>query len=73
VLVAIDTPRGRGPLLTLVKDAQRTKTSAATTNALAIVWGTRALAGRTEATTRWYRELVAQIRGAVIGDVALVG
>ena len=59
-----------GPTGTPVKDAQRTKTSDATRNALVIVWGTRALAGRTAATTRWYRELVATIDGASTGDVA---
>ncbi|MEJ7600982.1 MAG: phenylalanine--tRNA ligase beta subunit-related protein [Kofleriaceae bacterium] len=61
-----------GPTGTPVKDAQRTKTSAATRAAIVIVWGTRALVGRTAATTRWYRELVAKIDGASTQDVALV-
>jgi hypothetical protein len=35
------------------------------------VWGTREVAGLALAATRWYRELVATIPGAVIEDVAL--
>ena len=61
----------QGPSGTPVKDAQRTKTHDGTRAALAIVWGTRALPGRTAATERWYRELVAQVDGAVIEDVAI--
>ena len=61
-----------GPCANAVKDAQRTKTHDDTRNALAIVWGTNALAGRTAETVRWYRELVAQIPGATVEDVALV-
>jgi DNA/RNA-binding domain of Phe-tRNA-synthetase-like protein len=60
-----------GPTGTPVKDAQRTKTDDATRNAIVIVWGTRALAGRTEQATRWFRELVAAIPGAVTDDVTL--
>lgn len=62
-----------GPAGSPVKDAQRTKTSGDTRCALSIVWGTRALAGRTAATAQWYRELVAQVDGASIEDVALAG
>jgi DNA/RNA-binding domain of Phe-tRNA-synthetase-like protein len=58
-----------GPTGTPVKDAQRTKTHDATRVTLAIVWGTRALSGRTQQTTAWYRELVATIPGAVVEDV----
>lgn len=58
-----------GPSATPVKDAQRTKTSDATRTTLSIVWGTRALPGRTEQATAWYRDLVATIEGAVIEDV----
>lgn len=58
-----------GPTGTPVKDAQRSKTHDGTRAAIAIVWGTRALAGHTEATTRWYRELCAAIPGASIEDV----
>ncbi len=58
-----------GPCGTPVKDAQRTKTHAATRAAIAIVWGSRALPGRAAAATAWYRALVAPL-GAV-EDVAL--
>jgi len=61
----------QGPSGTPVKDAQRTKTHDGTVAALALVWGTRALAGRTAETTRWYRDLVCAISGATIEDVAL--
>ncbi|MCX5741191.1 MAG: hypothetical protein NT062_01690 [Proteobacteria bacterium] len=54
---------------TPVKDAQRTKTHDGTRAAIAIVWGTRALPGRTAQTTAWYRELVATIPGATLEDV----
>jgi len=57
-----------GPTGTPVKDAQRTKTDEATRNVIVIVWGTRALAGRTAETTRWYRELMAPL--ATIEDIA---
>jgi DNA/RNA-binding domain of Phe-tRNA-synthetase-like protein len=60
-----------GPTGTPVKDAQRTKTHDDTRNAIAIVWGTRALAGRTTMTTAWYRELCATIPGAITEDVAI--
>lgn len=60
-----------GPSGTPVKDAQRTKTHDDTRAALSIVWGTRALAGRTAKTTAWYRELVAAIPGAQLEDVTL--
>lgn len=39
-----------GPCANAVKDSQRTKTSAATRRALAVVWGTVDLPGRTAAT-----------------------
>ena len=61
----------QGPTGTPVKDAQRTKTHDATVAALTIVWGTHALAGWTARTTRWYRELAAQLAGTSIEDVAL--
>jgi DNA/RNA-binding domain of Phe-tRNA-synthetase-like protein len=47
-----------GPCANAVKDAQRTKTSGATTRTLSIVWGTRTRPGRAGAVARWYRELV---------------
>ena len=60
----------QGPTGTPVKDAQRTKTHDGTIAALAIVWGTRALPGRTSNTTAWYRDLVASIE-ATVEDVEL--
>ncbi|HLL23003.1 MAG TPA: phenylalanine--tRNA ligase beta subunit-related protein [Kofleriaceae bacterium] len=59
----------QGPTGTPVKDAQRTKTDADTKNVLVIVWGTNALPGRTDETTRWYRALLTPY--AVIEDVAI--
>jgi DNA/RNA-binding domain of Phe-tRNA-synthetase-like protein len=61
----------RGPSGSPVKDAQRTKTDDDTRHTLSIVWGTRALPGRAAEAARWYRELVAEIEGAEIADVAL--
>lgn len=58
-----------GPTGTPVKDAQRTKTHDATRTTLSIVWGTRALPGRTAKATAWYRELVGHIEGATVEDV----
>lgn len=52
-----------GPCANGVKDAQRTKTSASTRRTLSVVWGTRALDGRTAHTVRWYRDLL-ETRGA---------
>jgi DNA/RNA-binding domain of Phe-tRNA-synthetase-like protein len=47
-----------GPCANAVKDAQRTKTNASTRSTLSLIWGTRALAGRTAQTVAWYRELI---------------
>lgn len=58
-----------GPTGTPVKDAQRTKTDAATKNVLVIVWGTRALPGRCAETVAWYRAQMAPY--AAIEDVAI--
>ena len=60
-----------GPTGTPVKDAQRTKTHDGTVHTLAVIWGTNALAGRTDAATRWYRDLVASISGATNESVAI--
>jgi DNA/RNA-binding domain of Phe-tRNA-synthetase-like protein len=60
-----------GPSGTPVKDAQRTKTHDATRAVLAIVWGTKALPGRTAKTTAWYRDLIAAIPHAVVEEVTL--
>ena len=61
-----------GPTGTPVKDAQRTKTHDGTRTTVSIVWGTRALPGRTAEATAWYRELVATIAGATLDDVEVV-
>lgn len=50
----------QGPCANAVKDAQRTKTQATTTQTLSIVWGTRALADRTQRAVAWYRSLLEQ-------------
>jgi DNA/RNA-binding domain of Phe-tRNA-synthetase-like protein len=57
-----------GPCANGVKDAQRTKTSAATRRTLSVVWGTRALPGRAVEAARWYRALLEGV-GAVTEDV----
>lgn len=49
---------GEGACANAVKDSQRTKTSAATTQTLSVVWGSRALVGRTAKTVEWYRSLL---------------
>ncbi|MBI5851642.1 MAG: hypothetical protein HZB39_11555 [Planctomycetes bacterium] len=43
----------KGPCANAVKDAQRTKVDANSRHVLAVVWGTRTLAGRTGATLEW--------------------
>jgi DNA/RNA-binding domain of Phe-tRNA-synthetase-like protein len=48
---------GKGPCANAVKDAQRSKTSQATTRTISLIWGTRALPGRSRATLDWYVEL----------------
>jgi DNA/RNA-binding domain of Phe-tRNA-synthetase-like protein len=61
-----------GPTGTPVKDAQRTKTHDGTLYTLAVLWGTNNLPGRTEAATRWYRDLVASIPGTMNESVEIV-
>jgi DNA/RNA-binding domain of Phe-tRNA-synthetase-like protein len=58
-----------GPCANGVKDAQRTKTSAATTRTLVVVWGTRALPGRAAEAAAWYRRLL-EAAGATTSSVA---
>lgn len=48
----------RGPCANAVKDAQRSKTSEATTRTLSLIWGTSALPGRSHKTRDWYVELL---------------
>jgi DNA/RNA-binding domain of Phe-tRNA-synthetase-like protein len=57
-----------GPCANAVKDAQRTKTTPATTRTLSLVWGTQALGGRAERVSRWYRDLL-EAAGAVTEPV----
>jgi DNA/RNA-binding domain of Phe-tRNA-synthetase-like protein len=59
-----------GPCANAVKDAQRTKTGAATRRTLSIVWGTRSLGDRAARAAAWYRALLGEA-GAVTSDVAL--
>jgi DNA/RNA-binding domain of Phe-tRNA-synthetase-like protein len=47
-----------GPCANAVKDAQRTKTSAATTRTLSLIWGTRALPGLLDRAADWYHQLL---------------
>ena len=47
-----------GPCANAVKDAQRTKTTAATTRTLSVVWAAEGLEPRLGACLRWYRELL---------------
>jgi len=54
-----------GPCGGPVKDSQRTKTHPGTTETLSVVWGTKSLPGRTEATSEWYTELMEQLGGQV--------
>jgi DNA/RNA-binding domain of Phe-tRNA-synthetase-like protein len=59
-----------GPCANAVKDAQRTKTDAATTRTLTLLWGSTALPGRAAAAAAWYRGLLHQT-GATTEDVEL--
>lgn len=56
-----------GPCANAVKDAQRTKTTPQTTKTLSILWGSNALAGRTQRTLEWYRSLL-EATGATTTD-----
>jgi DNA/RNA-binding domain of Phe-tRNA-synthetase-like protein len=59
-----------GPCANAVKDAQRTKTDGTTRATLSLVWGARALGGRTAATVEWYRALLTRV-GAVCEAVTI--
>jgi DNA/RNA-binding domain of Phe-tRNA-synthetase-like protein len=48
----------QGPCANPVKDSQRTKTTPDTTSTLSIIWGTKALPGRSDAALQWYRQLL---------------
>ncbi|MSR64078.1 MAG: hypothetical protein EXS08_16780 [Planctomycetes bacterium] len=47
-----------GPCANAVKDAQRTKTDAATRRTLSVVWARTGLEERLATSVRWYRELL---------------
>jgi DNA/RNA-binding domain of Phe-tRNA-synthetase-like protein len=47
-----------GPCANAVRDAQRTKTSASTTDTLSVVWGVAGHEARLERTVRWYRAML---------------
>ena len=57
LLCALDD---EGPCGNAVKDAQRTKTSDATTRTVSLVWGSRSHTEQVEAAVSWYRELLAR-------------
>lgn len=59
-----------GPCANAVKDAQRTKTSAATTRTLSIVWGTKRLVDHSEKTFAFYKDLLALAGGVTRTVVA---
>ena len=71
---AIDVARllclhdARGPCANAVKDSQRTKTHAGTRRTLSLVWGSGQLAGRSQQTAEWYRELL-EAHSSPAGDV----
>lgn len=50
-----------GPCANAVKDAQRTKTDAATRRTLSLIWGTAALPGRAAQAGEWYRKLLGEM------------
>lgn len=51
----------QGPCGGPVKDSQRTKTHDGTVRTLSVIWGTRALPGRTAQALQWYLELHAEL------------
>jgi len=58
-----------GPCANAVKDAQRAKTSPATTQTLTLIWGAKALAEQVSAALGWYRQLLLA-GGAIVTPVA---
>jgi DNA/RNA-binding domain of Phe-tRNA-synthetase-like protein len=54
-----------GPCANAVKDSQRTKTSPQTTRTISVIWGTKSLPDRTDATFAWYAKLL-ESTGAVV-------
>jgi DNA/RNA-binding domain of Phe-tRNA-synthetase-like protein len=62
---------GAGPCANPVKDAQRTKTDAATTRTLTVVWGTASLGEAVDEAVGWAWELLARV-GATCETVSRV-
>jgi DNA/RNA-binding domain of Phe-tRNA-synthetase-like protein len=60
-----------GPVANAVKDSQRTKTHDETRTTLSVVWGSRALPGRTERTTAWYRALLTEMHAETASETTL--
>jgi DNA/RNA-binding domain of Phe-tRNA-synthetase-like protein len=58
-----------GPCANAVKDSQRTKTHDGTRRTLSVVWGTRALPGRTARAAAWYRSILEAALGSRTGEV----
>jgi DNA/RNA-binding domain of Phe-tRNA-synthetase-like protein len=58
-----------GPCANAVKDSQRTKTHDGTRRTVSLLWGTRALEGRTARAAKWYRSLLEKALGAGTIDV----
>ncbi len=52
-----------GPCANAVKDAQRTKTSPATTGVHVLIWGSNALPGRAARAAGWYRQQLPEAGG----------
>ncbi|MFO0554808.1 MAG: phenylalanine--tRNA ligase beta subunit-related protein [Polyangiaceae bacterium] len=61
---------GEGPCANAVKDAQRTKTNAATTRTVTVLWGTRAAPSHSERTFAWYQGLL-EAAGAKVRKLTL--
>ena len=59
-----------GPCANAVKDAQRTKTNAATRRTVSLLWGTNVHPGGAPRAAAWYRELLERC-GASTEEVAL--
>ena len=54
-----------GACANAVKDAQRTKTTPATTQTLTVIWGCKTLPDRTAKALAWYRELLIALGSTV--------
>ena len=56
-----------GPCGNAVKDAQRSKTDAGTTQTLTVIWGTNVLPDRAARAEAWYRQLLHQLGASTMG------